>query len=152
MRVQVEQYLRSKPQWQSTVRQGILKHKMNIQDKSRTSELEASEARVEQNAAELQRHEIAAAALTEAANREVAHAKAIDARMTADREALAAQKIAAERAVSARNKVALFLMTGLLIVILVVGGIYFYKNKGAAGAAKSDTSVGMITSLPQANY
>jgi hypothetical protein len=105
---------------------------MNQQEKTRNAELEASQARVEQNAAELQRHAIAGAALTEAANREVAQANAIDARMSADRDALASREVARERAAelhaSARNKVALFLMTGLVIVILVVGGIYFHYN------------------------
>jgi hypothetical protein len=124
---------------------------MNEQDKTRAAEMEANQARAEQNAAELQRHAIAGAALTEAANREVAQANAIDARMTADRDALAAQKIAAERAAqlhaSARNTVALFLMTGLVIVILVVGGIYFYNSKRTAGAPKSSPNLGMITSF-----
>jgi hypothetical protein len=120
---------------------------MNEQDKLRAGELEAGEARAEQDAAELQRHEIAAAALTEAAKREAAEASAINARMTADREVLAAKKFEADQRASARNKMALFVMMGLLIVVLVVGGIYFYTNKHAAGAAKSDQNVGMITSL-----
>jgi cobalamin biosynthesis Mg chelatase CobN len=123
---------------------------MNDQDKAQTAELEASQARAEQNAAELQRHAIAGAALTEAANREVAQANAIDARMTADREAVAAKRIenerAAERRTSAKNRLALYVMTGLVVVILLVGGIYFHFN--SQNAVKSDSNVGMNTARP----
>src|SRR5580704_9541309 len=101
---------------------------MNVTDKTQAAEMEANQARAAQNAAELQRHAIAGAALTEAANREVAQANAIEARMTADRDALAAHQIATERAAerrtSARNIMGLYVMTGLVIVILVTGGIY----------------------------
>lgn len=123
---------------------------MTEQDKTRNAELEASQARVEQNAAELQRHVIAGAALTEAANREVAKANAIDAQMTANKDALAAQKIATERAAerhaSARNAFRFYVMTGLVVVILLAGSIYFYFNRqGAASAAQRETSVSVHT-------
>jgi flagellar basal body-associated protein FliL len=76
--------------------------------------------------------------------------------MTADRDALAAQKIATERAAerraSAKNALRLYLMTGLVVVILVAGGIYFYfKSQDAASAAQRDTNVGVNTGRPQGN-
>ena len=118
---------------------------MNDQDNARNAEMEATQARVEQSADELQRHSIAAAALTEAANREAAQANAINARMAVERDALAAQKMEADRAAelnaSAKKRVGLFLLAGLVIVLLVVGGIYFYVNKGGV---KAGTGVGMI--------
>jgi hypothetical protein len=102
---------------------------MNEQEKTRIAALEASQARVEQNASELQQHAVAGAALTEAANREVAQANAIAARMASDRDALAANKVAVARQTSARNAMVLYMVAGLLIVILAVGGIYFYLHK-----------------------
>src|ERR1700731_2632358 len=104
-------------------------YNMNAQDKTRNAELEASQARIEQNETELQRHQIAASALTEAANREVAQARALDARVTTDREALSSQKIEIDRRASAKKAMGLYLMTGLLVVILVTGGIYFFLHR-----------------------
>jgi hypothetical protein len=126
---------------------------MNEQDRTRIAELQAGQAIVERNVAEHERDVIAGVALNEAANREVAQADAVDARISANQNAVAAQEmaternlmhgnLAAERHASANNAFGFYLMTAVVLMMLLGGGIYFYfQKRDAANAAPPNSTI-----------
>src|SRR6185436_4922041 len=103
---------------------------MNEQDRTRIANLETDLARAERNTAENQRDAIAGVAVNEAANRKIAQADAVDARISANQNAVAAQEmaternlmhgnLAAERHASANNAFGFYLMTAVVLMMLL---------------------------------
>src|SRR5262249_32993221 len=114
-----------------------------MNDRQDTLETKLAEARAEM--AERERDAALGAAAIEAVNREAAQRNAVDAEITASQNAAAVRELntdrrllrenlAAERNVSSSNAFGFYLMTGILIAILLVGGIYYsFHRQDIAG-------------------
>jgi hypothetical protein len=109
--------------------------------------------------AEMERDAALDAAAIEAVNRQAAQVNAVEAEITASQNAAAAREmtvernliredLAAERHASASNAFGFYLMTGILIAILLVGGIYYYFHRQELADSAGNAQNISVSSVP----